>query len=102
MGPLEPYEATRGVWRVGNRRHGAADALSVYKGRVLEAYEIDWWQLAGTDVYVTRPDHEVQIEGRYEFTGTRAPQSIRKTYLGRSVKRCLRRGSSNPVTYVNC
>lgn len=102
MEPLELYEATRGVWRVGYRRYGAAYALAVYKGRVLEVYRISSWEMAGTDIYETRSGDEVQIEGRYEFTGKPAPPSVREKSVGKSMKRYFRRGSSNPVTYVNC
>ena len=102
MGPLELYEATRGVWRMGPRRNGALFAFAVFKEVVKEVYRIDSWQPAGTDVYETRSDDEVMIEDRVEFSGRVAPQSVRRRYVGKSVKRYFRRGNSNPITYINC
>lgn len=102
MAPLELYEATRGVWRMGPRRYGALFAFAVFKGVVKEVYRIDSWQPAGTDVYETRSDAEVMIEDRVEFSGRVAPRSIRHRYVGKSVRRYFRRGNSNPITYINC
>jgi hypothetical protein len=102
MGPLELYEATRGVWKMGQIRFAALFAFAVFKGVVKEVYRIDSWQPAGTDVYETRSDEEVMIEDRVEFIGRVAPQSVRRRYVGKSVRPYLIRGNSNPITYVNC
>jgi hypothetical protein len=102
MSPLELYEATRGVWRVGARAHGAKLAMAVYRGLVVEVYEIDGWAPAGSDHYESRPKTEVQIPGRSEFTGKPAQQSIREKYIGKSGQDFFPRGASNPIRYVKC
>ncbi len=48
MKPLELYETTRGIWRVGRRREKAEYAMSVVSGVVLEVYRIEQWYPAGT------------------------------------------------------
>ena len=98
----EIYEATRGVWKVGPRREEAEYAFSVANGEIKEIYEIGTWLPAGTLNYQTRPKVDIEVEGRWEFRGTLAPDSMRKQYLGKSVKHYLPRGASNPITYVNC
>ncbi|MEO6060262.1 MAG: hypothetical protein ABIQ05_09895 [Candidatus Limnocylindria bacterium] len=95
------YEATRGHWKVGERRDGAEYVLAVHLGVVLEAYAIERWQPAGTSLYATRPQRK-DPEGRWEFVGDIAPHAIRSKYVGRSVKEYLNRGNQNPIHYVNC
>jgi len=41
MTPLELYETTRGIWRVGKRREKPKYAFSLFKGIVLEVYRIE-------------------------------------------------------------
>ena len=100
MSAAELYEATRGVWVVNPDRAGRARfALAVAKGEVVEAYEIDRWQSAGTDEYRYRPPVDVQRPGRYEFVGRHRPEGRR--YVGMSVDVYFKRGSQNPIRYVN-
>lgn len=73
------FEATRGVWKVGPRRDDARYALALYRGEVLEIYEIDGWQPAGTADYPTRSNESLRVADRWEF-----------------------RGSQSPIVYVNC
>ncbi|NBB28804.1 hypothetical protein [Cellulophaga sp. BC115SP] len=96
------YEATRGVWRLSKERASYADiAFSVADGVILEVYEINSWHEAGTTIYHTRNDvHDYQ--GRFEFEGKIANEFIRNKYLGESAKSYFKRGSSNPITYINC
>ena len=98
----EIYEATRGVWKVGPRRDGADYAISIANGEIKEIYKIASWLQAGTLRYQTRPKVDIEVEGRWEFQGTLAGDTMRKQYLGKSVKHYLPRGASNPITYVNC
>lgn len=102
MTPLELYEATRGIWRLGNRREGARLAMAVFQGVVREVYEIERWVPALTIPYETRVLTEEQAVGRWEFTGELASAERRERYVNGSVKEYLVQGSQNPCAYVNC
>jgi uncharacterized protein len=54
------------------------------------------------DRNLTRPEKDIRIEGRWEFSGSLASESMRNYYIGKSVKHYLPRGAENPITYVNC
>ena len=96
------YEATRGVWRLGERRLGAKYALAVFEGVVREVFAIEGWHPAGSTPYWSRDQKELRMEGRSEFTGQSAPESIRRKYVGRSVASYFKRGQQSPVVYANC
>ncbi len=102
MTPEELYEATCGVWKIGPRRDEADYVLTVYQGEVKEVYKIKSWLPAGTLSYNTRPRSDIEVEGRWEFSGTLADKYIRNRYIGKSVKQYLHRGSANPIVYINC
>lgn len=96
------YEITRGVWRVAKEKRERLEyALAVADDVVREVYRIDAWHPAGTTRYLNRPDEEVRIPGRWEFTGSRAPDRVRDKYLGCSVAGHFKRGNPNPIHYVN-
>jgi hypothetical protein len=95
------YEATRGDWKISNRRDAVRFALAVAGGVVQEVYAVGQWQPAGSTQYSTRPKGDVHIAGRWEFTGVVAPASVRDKYFGNSVAHYFSRGASNPITYVN-
>lgn len=99
MTPLELYEATRGTWKLGDRRKGVRYAFAVFEGVVREVYEIEAWHPAGTTPYATRDATKLKVD-RWEFTGRRADQSIRSQYAGRAAY--FRRGQRMPTVYVNC
>lgn len=102
MSASDLYEATRGVWRLSKRREGARYALAVFEGVVREVYVIDAWQPAGTTPYASRPPEDVEVTGRWEFTGRLAPDAVREKYRGRSVAAYFKRGQQFPVVYVAC
>jgi uncharacterized protein len=102
MSKDELYEATRGVWRVSlERAHQARYALAVIDRTVVEAYEIDGWQRAGTDRYRYRPHSAVSRPGRWEFVGRLAGPAGRR-YVGADVSAFLAQGNQNPIRYINC
>lgn len=101
MSEMELYEATRGVWVLGERRKGARFAFALFEGIVREVYEIYSWHPAGTNHYSSRPEKDVKIAGRWEFVGKIAPNEIRDKYIDRSVKKYLRAKAQNPIVYVN-
>lgn len=98
MSPLELYEATRGIWVIGPRRHGADYAMAVYDGIVREVYKIDRWYPSGTLDYKTRDATYFSDcdPPRWEFSG-KVAEDIRGEYVGRYVGP----GSQNPIRYVN-
>jgi len=96
MTPLELYEMTRGIWRVGPRRNEAEYALALYKGKVLEVYRIVQWYPAGTLEYQTRNSSEFKNSGRWEFSGEVAPHEIRDEYFDCYVGKA----GQNPIRYV--
>ncbi|CAN5472475.1 hypothetical protein BH11ARM1_BH11ARM1_11190 [soil metagenome] len=102
MSPGELYDATRGVWRLGERRNAVRFVLAVHNGVVWEAFEVSRWFPAGTTEYRDRASFDIDIEGRWEFTGQLASTSIRGLVIGGSVAGLFARGNSNPVKYLNC
>ena len=95
------YEATRGVWRVGTRRDSVRLAFAVAEGTVVEVYEVGAWHAAGSTAYSTRALSQVQVPGRWEFSGKVASADVRSRYVGKSVAHYVRRGAVNPIVYVN-
>jgi hypothetical protein len=96
MTPLELYETTRGIWRVGRRKDKAEYAMSVVRGIVHEVYRIEQWYPAGTLEYQTRDSSAFSNSGRWEFSGHVA-QEIRDEYVGFSVGKRWQ----NPIRYEN-
>lgn len=86
MSSAELYDATRGYWPVDIERASQADyVFSVYRGRVLEVYEVIEWYPAGTTFMATRENNGVVSDDRFEFVGQIASQAIRKKYVDKSL-----------------
>jgi uncharacterized protein len=98
MTAQELYEATRGTWRIGQRRNQADVVMAVYQGIVREVYKIEKWHPAGTIEYQTRNSLELQTEKRWEFEGEKSEEKIRSQYLGFNVGK----SGQNPIRYINC
>lgn len=98
MSADELYEATRGVWKLSPRRETARYALAVFEAVVREVYAIEAWHPAGSTPYRFR--ELMDRKGRWEFTGTVAPEPIRSRYLGKSVAAHFKRGLQSPVVYA--
>lgn len=96
MTALELYEATRGIWKVGERCNQAEYAIAVYQGIVREVYRINKWYEAGTLQYQTRDATNFSGSGRREFSGGVA-SDIRDRYVGEFVGK----GGQNPIRYAN-
>jgi len=103
MSPIELYEATRGVWKLGARREQVKYALAVFEGVVREVYTIHSWHPARTFPYKTRAVELANrdVSDRWEFIGQIASEEIRAVYRGGSVKSYLRQGMASPTVYVN-
>ena len=107
MDPTDLFNYTRGQWRLSKKRAKKAKlAFSVFKGKIVEVYQIDSWHLAGTtmdrDNKRIRRNKNERMANRYEFLGTLADEDIREKYLFKSVKHLFKQGNSNPIMYLNC
>lgn len=98
----ELYEATRGVWRIGERCRKAKYAFAVFERVVREVYEIESWHAAATTPYATRDASQLTTDRRREFVGHVAAEPIRARYVGGSVAQQFQQGLRSPVVYVNC
>ena len=103
MSPIELYDATRGIWKVGPRRTKAEFAFSVFGGIVRAVYTIAAWIPAGSTM-TTRDygEKESELSERFEFVGRLAPDKIQRKYVGKSVKKYFSPGAQNPIKSVNC
>jgi hypothetical protein len=101
MSGVELYEATRGTWKLSQRRTRAEYAFAVFEGLVREVYVIEQWHAAGSTTYTTR-DAAALKRNRWEFTGRPAEADIRDEYVGRTVASYFRQGQQMPTVYVNC
>lgn len=102
MSDEERLEATRGIWKLGERRAGAKFGLSVFRGIVREVYRINRWLPAGTLPYRTRDSKYFRGSGRWEFEGSRAEDSVRDRYLGKSVREYQAKNRRRETHYVGC
>lgn len=98
MTDIELYDATRGIWRIGNDREKVQYAFAVFDGIVHEVYKVLAWFQAGS-TFNTRGSLD-DID-RWEFVGQKAEESIRSKYIGKSVEHYLTRNAQNPIKYVN-
>ena len=86
------YEATRSAWKMSIARAEKADfVLSVIDGIVKAVYSDMKWS-----------NHE-ERNGRLEFIGNDAPESIKLKYIGKRIPQEYRKkGFASPCLYVNC
>jgi hypothetical protein len=107
MSDQELYEATRGVWKVSDKRYKAKYAMAVFEGIVREVYTIKSWHKAGTTKYSTRspetydPNINNDLIGRYEFVGLVSSENIRSRYYGKCVEPYFKKGDQASVRYIN-
>jgi hypothetical protein len=103
MTPEHLYEITRGVWKLCVRRIMAKYALAIFHGVVREVFRIDSWHPAGSTHYRFRAGESLQRQGRWEFVGEIAEETVRAMHRGRSVQeRYFKQGLQSPVVYVAC
>lgn len=88
MSETELYEATRKHWKVSAQHASSIEtACSVYRGIIQEVFAIHQW--------LPSPEG-----GRSYFEGEIASPEIREKYLYRSVKEYWKKGSQNPIKYM--
>ena len=97
MSRNELYDTTRGWWRVNiEMANKARYALAVAEGYVKEVYAIKGkWHKYGSNGH----DEGEGSEGRYQFDGKVADDSIRRLYVGRSIDGIFKQGDAYPVRY---
>jgi uncharacterized protein len=101
MSATELYDATRGVWRIGDKRESVKYAFAVYDSIIREVYRIAGWYPAGSTMS-TREVEDLKDPERWEFVGTLAEPRIRNKYLNKAVEpKQFPVGAQNPIKYVN-
>lgn len=91
MGDDEILEITRGVWEIDPARAEESEyAFGVFRGVARGVYTVDKFFPAGTLKYRFRPDSDVKIPGRWEFSGSAAPKEILAKYLGKPLPQSCR------------
>src|SRR5688572_9246647 len=105
----ELYTCTRGLWRLNKKRAETANyVFAVYQGIIKEVYEVDEWieaTKAFRNYWVERLRKQgrnispAEHDGRYEFIGRLANESVRDKYVGQALP--VRQGQ-NPIRYFNC
>jgi uncharacterized protein len=101
MSDAELYDATRGVWVLGEKRDEAEFALAVFEGVVREVYRITEWLAAGSTFNSRWNGRAIRAARRFEFVGVIASERVRKRYVDRWVGHLFAKGAQNPITYVN-
>ncbi|MDO9553860.1 hypothetical protein [Rhodonellum sp.] len=108
MSKEELYECTRSKWKINpERAKKALYAFAVYKGEIMEVYEIISWHPAVSLPVLPSYQEGAKVnlkEGlshRYEFEGRLAQEFIRNQYIGQSVRHFFKKGAVNPITYLN-
>ena len=83
----EIYKQTRFSWRINVNRAKKADyILSVVRGVVVAAIRAEKWDKATKENFPDIPSDE---PGRFAFKGTKAPDDIWETYVGKRGKRIV-------------
>ena len=99
MTPVELYDATRGIWKIGPDRDEVELAFAVFQGVVREVYKVAAWLPAGS-TFSTR-DEDLCDSERWEFVGVVAEDAIRDRYIDGSVTNYFGRNVQSPFVYVN-
>ncbi|MBF4487230.1 hypothetical protein [Flavobacterium sp. CSZ] len=103
------YDYTRGRCKLNpERAKNARYAIAIYKGIILELYEINDWHKAGTTESSRKPNDKPELNstksliGRFEFKGKLASEEIKNKFVNKSVRHYFVKGNSNPINYEIC
>lgn len=89
----EVLEVCRKFWMVNPYAHpDARYCLAIHRGIVRAVFTINEWKMA------TPPYNNPKDEGRYEFTGSTAPQTILDKYLHKDISAYI----SQNRKWINC
>lgn len=102
------YEVTRGKWVMSARREKAKFACAVFRGVIREVYKIDRWQRSSSEVSAEMEEHIADRKAkfsnlnrtRWEFVGDVSHEL--RHYVGKNTLHYQKKGSQNPIKYVNC
>jgi uncharacterized protein len=87
MSSDDMYQAVRKSWILGRRRYKVKYVAATYRGLTREIYLVhDWFA----------------VDDRWAFNGGIADDEIRDSLRYKSVVKFFKRGSANPVRYINC
>jgi hypothetical protein len=90
MSEKKLYESTRKSWRINIKRATKYKlACAVYRGIIREVYSIH-------PAWLPAPNSKT----RHMFQGKVAPAQIRDKYVNKSVSKYWKKGSQNPIKYV--
>ncbi|MEM7626625.1 MAG: hypothetical protein AAF333_13605 [Planctomycetota bacterium] len=91
------YEATRYSWKVSPAKAKKAEyVLAVRRGLIVAVFTSHEWLPATTENFPGREP----VPKRYGFVGEKAPEDIRKLYVGRRILDEYRKpGAANPIKY---
>jgi uncharacterized protein len=99
MEPMELYDYTRGIWKVGPKRDRVDYAFAVYDGIIQETYKVLEWFEAGT-TFTNRVDTKDWLNvPRWEFIGS-ISEEMRKKYRYKSARHYYTLGNRNPIRYT--
>lgn len=101
MTDIELYDATRGIWRIGENRVKAKYAFAVFQGVIRAIYSIAAWLPAGSTMSTRENSHKFLGSDRWEFVGTIAEPEILDKYLNKDVTHEFPVGFQGPFRYLN-
>jgi hypothetical protein len=101
MEPIDLYDATRGIWRIGSDREKVKLAFAVFQGVVREVYEVKQWFEAGETFSTRHENEDLREPGRWEFVGAVAEDAIRDKYIDGFVAHHFKTHAQNPFMYLN-
>lgn len=94
------YNATRGVWSMDIKKAMTKKyVLSVYKGLVIEVFEIEEWYPEKRGYTPSSKKHGNAKRLGCAFNGKVAPDAIRDLYINKSIKHRIQRGAAMPFRY---
>ena len=99
----ELYETVRGGWKIGKDREKADYAMAIHQGVAKEVYRIRGWHPSGTLEYKIRDTSNWKADGRWEFEGDIAEESVRQLYRGNKMRINGKTiiGIQSPILYAN-
>lgn len=94
------YYATKGVWAMSlNTAKNFKYVLSVYKGLVVEVFEVDDWYAEKRGYTSSKDKHGNKKRNGCSFNGKVAISEIRDLYLDKSVKHVFKKGERASFRY---
>jgi hypothetical protein len=105
---MKHFMNAQGKLKVNSERARKAQyGIAVFKGVIVEVYEISNWIPA--PALPLDPNYSAKskinlkegLSGRYEFEGKLASKEIRDKYINQPIHHYFKKGNSNPIKYMN-